>query len=97
MEKLNIVTKNFELKDDMKNYIEKRLSKMDRFSKHIIKSSLILEEQRGRYTGEILIEVSRKGILKATATNSDFFSVVDELKDKINTQLKKYEQKLKGK
>ncbi len=97
MEKLNIVARNFELRDDMKNYIEKRLSKIERFSKHIIKSNLVFEEQRGRYTGELLVEVAKKGILKATATNSDFFAVVDELKDKINKQLKKYEQKLKGK
>ncbi|MEN3046227.1 MAG: ribosome-associated translation inhibitor RaiA [Candidatus Hydrothermales bacterium] len=90
------MAKNFELTDDMRRYVEKRLSKIDRFSNHIIKSNLIFEEQRGRYRGEIIIEVTRKGILKAEAQNSDFFSVVDDLKDKITSQLKKYEQKLKG-
>lgn len=96
MKSLNIMAKNFELTDDMRRYVEKRLSKIDRFSNHIIKSNLIFEEQRGRYRGEIIIEVTRKGILKAEAQNSDFFSVVDDLKDKITSQLKKYEQKLKG-
>ncbi|MEO0270562.1 MAG: ribosome-associated translation inhibitor RaiA [candidate division WOR-3 bacterium] len=94
---LNITARNFELREDMKNYIEKRLSKIERFSNHIIKSNLIFEEQRGQYSGEIIIEVTKKGILKAKASNSDFFTVVDELKDKIINQLKKYEQKLKGK
>ncbi len=96
MENFNIVAKNFELKDDMKKYIEKRLSKIKRFSRHIIKTNLTFEEQRGRYRGEFIVEVVKKGVLKASSQHSDFFTVVDQLKDKMEVQLKKYEQKLKG-
>lgn len=94
MEKLTITSKNVELTDDMRSYIEKRLKKIGRFSEHIIKAELIIEEQRGRFRGEFLVDVNRK-FLKAESISNDFFFVIDELKDKIERQLKKYEEKLK--
>lgn len=94
MEKLIITSKNVELTDDMKAYIKKRLEKMKRFSDHINKAEVIIEEQRGRIRGEFLIDVNRK-FLKAESISNDFFFVIDELKDKMERQLKKYEEKLK--
>lgn len=94
MERLIITSKNVELTEDMKGYIEKRFKKMERFSNHINKAELILEEQRGRFIGEFLVDVNRK-LLKAKSMSNDFFFVIDELKDKMERQLKKYEGKLK--
>ncbi len=94
MERLIITSKNVEFTEDMKAYIDKRLKKIERFSNHINKAEIVVEEQRGRFRAEFLLEVNRK-FLKAESISNDFFFVIDELKYKIERQLKKYEGKIK--
>lgn len=94
MEKLTITSRNVEITEEMKVYIEKRLKKIERFSEKINKAEVIVEEQRGRFRCEFLVDVNRK-FLKAESMSSDFFSAIDELKEKMGRQLKKYEERLK--
>jgi ribosomal subunit interface protein len=92
---IKLTAKNFELTDRMREYINKRLAKLDRYSKHILKSNIVFEEFRGRYKGEFFVEVSKKGLLKASFENSDFYALIDNLREKMEVQLKRFEEKLK--
>jgi len=94
MEKISITSRNVEVTPEMKSYIEKRLKKMEKLSDKINKAEVIIEEQRGRYRCEFLVDVNRK-FLKAQSISNDFFYAIDELKDKMERQLKKFEGKLK--
>lgn len=94
MEKFFITSRNVEITEEMKAYIEKRLKKMERFSGRINRAEIIVEEQRGRFRCEFLVDVNRN-FLKAESISSDFFSAIDELKEKMGRQLKKYEERLK--
>jgi putative sigma-54 modulation protein len=94
MEKIYITSRNVEVTPEMKSYIEKRLKKMERLSDKINKAEVIIEEQRGRFKCEFLLDVNRK-FLKAQSISNDFFYAIDELKDKMERQLKKFEEKLK--
>jgi len=94
MEKISITSRNVEVTPEMKSYIEKRLKKMERLSDKINKAEIIIEEQRGRFKCEFLVDVNRK-FLKAQSISNDFFYAIDELKDKMERQLKKFEEKLK--
>ncbi len=94
MEKISITSRNVEITPEMKSYIEKRLKKMERLSDKINKAEVIIEEQRGRYRCEFLLDVNRK-FLKAQSISNDFFYAIDELKDKMERQLKKFEEKIK--
>ncbi len=94
MERFSITSRNVEITEEMRAYIEKRLKKMERFSGKINKAEVIVEEQRGRYRCEFLVDVNRK-FLKAKSISNDFFYTIDELKEKMERQLKKYEERLK--
>ncbi|MEO0198030.1 MAG: ribosome-associated translation inhibitor RaiA [candidate division WOR-3 bacterium] len=92
---MNIVltAKNFELTDALKSYIEKRFDFMEKFSSYIIAAELIMEEQRGQYSGTLKVKVKRQ-TLTVKSTEKDPYILVDTLKDKIKHQLVKYEEKL---
>lgn len=93
---ISIVGKGVELTDGLRAYVEKRLSGLERYSKNIISSELILDETRGRFSGELIVKV--KGTtLVAKAQAKDPYQAVDLLKDKIREALKAYEQKLRSK
>lgn len=92
--KYNIVARNVELTDSLKDYIAKRLDGLDKYSKHIINGELIIEELRGRYITEMILKV--KGNTIAVKTNeSDLYQSIDRLKDVLKKQLVKYEEKLR--
>ena len=91
---LTIRTKNLELTPSLKEYTEKRFAKLDRFSRNIIHTELLLEEQRGIYMGEFIVKVKGK-TLKAKSSSKDPMALVDELRDIMANNLKAYEEKLR--
>ncbi len=92
--KISIQGKNLEITNGLRQYAEKRLSTLDRYSRNIIDSELVLEEEKGRVKGEMIVKV-KGSTLKVSSVGKDAFNAIDELKDKIKSQLKKYEEKLK--
>jgi putative sigma-54 modulation protein len=89
-----ISTREIDLTDGLKEYIDKRLGRLDRYSPRILDGELVFYEERGRFVGELIIKV-KGATLKAEAKAKDPFETVDLLKDKMKGQLKKYEEKLK--
>jgi len=93
--KFQMTTKNVELTDGLKDYIEKRLGGLDRYSNHIMDGEIIFEEMRGRYKVEVILRV-KGSTLTAVGQSKDPHEAVDRVKDKIKVQLRKYEEKLKS-
>jgi len=87
---------DIELTPGMKEYMDKRVVKLDRYSHHINAVEIKLARQRERYIGEIIVDVKYE-LLKAEYENKDFYELVNGLIDAIKGQLKKYEEKLKRK
>jgi len=91
---MRLTARNFEITETLREYITKRLGHLDRYSEHIIDSEIILHQERGQYKGEMIVKVKGRTI-KAETKNNDILKVIDELKDIIIRELKKYEEKLK--
>ena len=89
-----ISTREIDLTDGLKEYIDKRLGSLDKYSPRVLDGELVFYEERGRFVGELIIKV-KGATLKAEAKAKDPFETVDQLKDKMKGQLKKYEEKLK--
>ncbi len=89
-----ISAKEVDITDGLKDYIDKRLSGLERYSPRIIDGELVFSEERGRFVGEIILKV-KGSTLKAQARAKDPFETIDILKDKIKGQIIKYEEKLK--
>uniref|UniRef100_A0A7C2PDK7 Ribosome-associated translation inhibitor RaiA n=1 Tax=candidate division WOR-3 bacterium TaxID=2052148 RepID=A0A7C2PDK7_UNCW3 len=88
-----ITAKNFEVTDALKEYIEKRLGVLDKFASYIISVELTMEEQRGRYSGTLVVKVKGQ-TLTVKSMEKDPYILIDEIKDRIKHQMVKYEEKL---
>ncbi len=92
---MKITAKNFELTDTLKDYVEKRLANLDRYFDGVMNSEVIFYEQRGRYTGELIVRAKGK-TMKAQTSDKDILKVVDDLKEIITKELRRYKEKLKN-
>lgn len=92
---LQITTRNLDLTDGLRAYLEKRLNGLERYSNHIIDGEVIIEEERGRYKFECIIKV-KGATITAKSQSKDPYEAIDILKDKVKIQLKRYEEKLKS-
>ncbi len=92
--KYNIVARNVELTDSLKDYISKRLDALDKYSRHLLNGELIIDEFRGRYTAEMVLKM-KGNTIAVKAEQKDLYQAIDELKDVLKKQLTKYEDKLR--
>ncbi|MEO0202902.1 MAG: ribosome-associated translation inhibitor RaiA [candidate division WOR-3 bacterium] len=91
---MRVTARNFEITQTLREYIDKRLVYLGKYSNHIIDAEIIFHEERGQYSGELILKVKGRTI-KAETRSNDILKVVDELKDIATRELKKYEEKLK--
>ncbi len=91
---MRITARNFEITETLREYISKRLGNLGRYSDNIIDAEIIFHEERGQYKGEMIVKVKGRTI-KAETKSKDILQVVDELKDTVIREIKKYEEKLK--
>ena len=92
---LQIAARRMELAPALGEYVAKRCAKRERFSRNIWGGEFIIEEQRGRFRGEVILKVKGK-TLTASSENKDPMALVDDLRDTILGSLKSYEERLRG-
>jgi len=85
-----IVTKGLELSDSLKNYLDKRLSKIDRIANNIVSTDVRLsKETRGREIVEITIHMGNT-IIRVEEITNDIYSSIDAAIDSLVRRIKRY-------
>jgi putative sigma-54 modulation protein len=93
---VQITAKNLELTNALKDYVEKKLVRIEKFFDYVLDISVVLEIQKNVHSAEIL--VNAKGVfLKGLERSEDLYASIDLAIDKIERQLSKYKEKLKEK
>lgn len=95
---INYVGKNLSISENLQQYAEKKLSKLSRFFDHIENMEVVFSEEdwrdgSKRHRVEVTLEANGK-IIKASESNQDFRSSIDLVVDKLETQLKKFKEKM---
>ncbi len=91
----NITARRFKLKDDLKNYVEEKAKKLDRYYDNILDLEIILGwEKLNRYT-EMRINVYNKQIV-IKEVSDEIRKSFDLALDRAERQLKKYKEKLRN-
>lgn len=92
--RITITGKNLTVTEDLKNRIEKKLGKMDRYFRQEVDATVRLTQEKNlRYIAEITIMVG--GImLRAEETSDDIIKSADKAVDKIVRQLRRHRTKL---
>ncbi|MDD2268680.1 MAG: ribosome-associated translation inhibitor RaiA [Eubacteriales bacterium] len=88
-----IVARKFNVTEDIKARIDKKLKKLDKFFPEVLDATVTLSEKRGRETVEITF--FRNGtIFRAEETGKDAISALDKAVDVLERQIRKNKTRL---
>lgn len=86
--------KNLTVTEDLKNRIEKKLGKMDRYFRQEVDAQVRLTQEKNlRYIAEITITVGGM-MLRAEETSDDIIKSADRAVDKIERQIRRHRTRL---
>ena len=84
--------KHIEVTDAMRNYIEKKLSKIERHFDHILEVIVTLSIEKNRQIVEATLQ-ARRALIRAEEETDDMYTSIDKVADKLERQIKKYKEK----
>jgi putative sigma-54 modulation protein len=93
---IRTTARHFDLTDDLKDFVDRHLNKLERFFDHIIDSHLILEMEKSRMTAELKLKVYGT-VLTSRHRSFDMYDSVEKVIEKMERQLKTYKGKLQDK
>lgn len=84
--------KHIEVTDAIRNYIEKRLNKIERHFDHILEVIVTLSVEKNRQIVEVTLQASR-ALIRAEEETDDMYASIDKVADKLERQIQKYKEK----
>jgi putative sigma-54 modulation protein len=90
--KIIIRGKHIEITDAIRNYVEKRLSKVDKYFDHILEVIVTLSVEKNRQIVEVTLQAKR-ALIRAELETDDMYTSIDKVVDKLERQIKKYKEK----
>lgn len=95
---VNISVHNMELTPRLRNYVEKKTARLDRYMPNVTEVDVDLTAENARsannrQVAQITVRDARGAILRAEERSSDMFTSVDAVIDKLYRQIKRYRGK----
>jgi putative sigma-54 modulation protein len=91
--KCNILGKNIEVTEGLRNAIEKKLSRLDKFFEHEQEAFVTVSVQKARQIIEVTIRF-HSVLLRSEEANSDMYAAIDIVSDKLERQMVKHKSRL---
>lgn len=89
----SISGKNMTVRDGVKDAIEKKLSRLDKYFSEDTEAKVVLSYTRDLQKIEVTIP-TKLGLVRAEEESRDIISSIDDVADSIVAQIKKHKQKL---
>lgn len=94
--KIRITARHQKMSPKVKAYIEEKLEKLDRYHDHIIDCEVIVDKEKLKEVVEVNVKVFGKTI-NVKAKDADVTKATDLAMDKLEAQIKKFNDKIKDK
>ena len=93
---LNIRGDKLEVTDSIKNYIEEKLKRLDKYfeTPEDLKANIVVRTRGIDQIIEVTIPI-KKAILRAEETNKDLYAAIDKVTDKLERSIRKNKTKIK--
>ena len=91
----SVTFKNIDPSDPLKTYIQDKLNRLDKLLDNPAEANVVLSVQKHRHIAEVNITGDRLNVIGKEETN-DMYSAIDMVLDKLEKQIKKSKQKIKG-
>ena len=92
--KCNIRGEKIKVTDSIKNYIETKLSKLDKYFKSDVSSNVLIKLKGNKEVIEVTIPYD-KYILRSILEHDDLYAAIDLVVDKLERQIRKNKTKMK--
>ena len=93
--KLNLVGKNIELTDAIKEQAERKFAKLDKYFDEEVQARVVLSTQKINQKVEVTISLPGT-ILRAEESTTDLYASMDKVVDSLARQIRKYKTRLKN-
>jgi len=94
---IQVKGKNIEVTDALRNYVEKKLQKLEKYFHDIREASVILSVQRGMHMVEVQLEGDGILLRGEERRGTDMYGSIDQVVEKLEIRVKKFKGKLYGK
>lgn len=91
--RITVTGKNIEITDALRNMVEKKLEKLDKYFNPDVEAHATLSVQKSRQIIEVTIPFNGV-ILRGEESNEDMYSSIDLVIDKLERQIRKQKTKL---
>ncbi|GCD08569.1 ribosome hibernation-promoting factor, HPF/YfiA family [Clostridium tagluense] len=91
--KVRIIGKNIEITEALKNIMEKKISRFDKYFNPDVEAQITLGVHKNRHTIEVTIPFNEV-VLRAEEENEDMYTSLDLVVDKLEGQIRKHKTKL---
>ncbi len=88
-----ITGKQLEVTPALKQYVESRVKKIEKYSRDVSQAIFTLKVEKYRHMAEVLVKVNGF-ILQSEQETNEMYASVDKAMSKIERQLKKHQEKL---
>ncbi|MFH1725180.1 MAG: ribosome-associated translation inhibitor RaiA [Elusimicrobiota bacterium] len=92
--KIHITGRQMRLTKSIRDYVEEKVGKAQKYFNHIVWAQVLVSVEKRSHQAEIVIHASKQ-TFRALAKAGDLYAAVDLASDKIDTQLRKYKERLK--
>ncbi len=93
---INITGRNMGLSGALKEYVHKRLDKMERHYRRIYRCDVVLEEEKERKNVEVILYLKRNRII-AKETTPDMYASIDSAAESVKKQLRRLNGRVQAK
>ena len=90
---ISITARHLEISDDLRDYIEEKVAKFERYVDRIIDVKVVLQKEKDRVSADITMQVHDYK-MHGQETTHDVYGSIDQVLDKMERQLRKYKEKM---
>lgn len=91
---IQLTAKHLKVTPAIRDYVQAKMDKAEKYFDHIVWGQAFLSVEKRAHNAEFVIHAPGHKF-RALATAADLYSAVDLCSDKIDTQLKKYKERVK--
>jgi len=92
--KLEITGRHFDVTEALKDYLDEKISRLDKYARDIIHAHVILQMEKRSAVVEANIRLKRFNV-NVKESNSDMYAAIDKLFEALRKQIVRHEDKLK--
>ena len=90
---IQVTGRHVEVTDDVRSYIEKKVSRLPRFYDRVHAVEVVLDHESDQFTAEMIVRTDGRQSFVAGETGPNTFALVDLIVDKLERQLTKHKEK----